>query len=71
MCTLPITIDQVKDLGSFAELEYIGGEEDDNVIQQYFDGLITELRLSRDNLVTGVGYPDLLMDKIKYGRNKI
>ena len=66
-----ITIDQVKDLGSFAELEYIGGEEDDNVIQQYFDGLITELRLSRDNLVTGVGYPDLLMDKIKYGRNKI
>ena len=66
-----ITIDQVKDLGSFAELEYIGGEEDDNVIQQYFDGLITELRLSHDNLVTGVGYPDLLMDKIKYGRNKI
>ncbi len=41
------------------------------MIQQYFDGLITELRLSRDNLVTGVGYPDLLMDKIKYGRNKI
>lgn len=64
-----ITIDQVKDLGSFMELEYIGSEVSDSLVQQYFNELITKLGLNREDLVAGVGYPDLLMDKIKYGRN--
>jgi adenylate cyclase class 2 len=64
-----ITIDQVNDLGSFIELEYAGSEVGDSLVQQYFNELITKLGLNREDLVAGVGYPDLLMDKIKYGRN--
>lgn len=57
-----IVVDKVENLGLFIELEYIG-ETNEN-ISSLFDGLIKKLGLDKNNLVAGLGYPDLLMDKL-------
>jgi len=57
-----IVVDNVTDLGSFIELEYIGEREKN--INSLFDELISNLELDKKNLVAGLGYPDLLMEKM-------
>ncbi len=57
-----ITLDKVENLGAFIELEYIGGSAED--ISLFFDELIKNLGLNKENIVAGLGYPDLLMNKL-------
>ena len=57
-----IVVDKVDNLGLFIELEYIG-EKSEN-IDSFFEELIKNLGLSKKNLVAGVGYPDMLMEKL-------
>ncbi len=58
-----ITLDKVENLGSFIELEYVGGTDEET--KSLFDKLIKNLGINKENIVAGLGYPDLLMDKLK------
>ena len=57
-----IVVDKVEDLGLFIELEYIGEINKD--INSLFNELIEKLGLDKKNLIVGLGYPDLIMDKL-------
>ena len=56
-----VVIDHVEDLGSFIEIEY-SGEINKKIIED-MDSLAAALNLKKENLVAGLGYPDLLINK--------
>lgn len=58
---MSIMLDWVENLGGFLEIEYCGNMNND--IQKEFDRIIKELNLNKKDIVSGVGYPDLLMEK--------
>ena len=58
---IKIVIDNVKNLGNFIEIEYCGKFTKE--IKNRFFGLIKTLELQDKDIIKGVGYPDLLMDK--------
>ncbi len=53
-----IVLDEIKDLGFFIEIEYVG-EETKNT-DSLFNEIIKKLGLKKENLISGVGYPDLI-----------
>lgn len=58
---IKIVLDKIKNLGTFIEVEYCG--KFTNKIEKQFNKTIISLRLKRKDKITGVGYPDLLMQK--------
>jgi len=58
-----IMIDKVKNLGTFIEIEY--NKKFTKKSREVFKFLINNLDLKEKNLIKGVGYPDLLIDKKK------
>lgn len=57
-----IMIDKVKSLGSFIEIEYCG--KFTQKVQKQLTSLINTLQLKEENLISGLGYPDLIMKKL-------
>lgn len=58
---MELVLDKVSGLGHFLELEYAGKSVKD--INLKFDKIVNSLGLSRNQIISGCGYPDLLMDK--------
>ncbi|MBU4347191.1 class IV adenylate cyclase [Patescibacteria group bacterium] len=58
---IKIVIDTIKNLGNFIEIEYCGRWTDN--IKKQFKELINLFQLNRNDKISGVGYPDLLMMK--------
>ncbi|MEA3515366.1 MAG: class IV adenylate cyclase [Nanoarchaeota archaeon] len=58
-----IVIDHVKDLGDFIEIEVDADNEAD--AEKIIYGIFTELEINSDDIISGKGYPDLLLDKIE------
>lgn len=61
--TVVITLDTVKDLGDFLEIEIIG--EDEATAQEEISRFEQELGLSEKTRIQKRGYPDLLIEKMK------
>lgn len=59
---IKIMIDKVKELGNFVEIEYCGKLTKE--VQKQFAFLVRTLQLKEKNLISGVGYPDLLIKKL-------
>ncbi len=62
-----IVVDYIKDLGDFIEIEY-SGKINKEMIKD-MDSLTVALNLKKKNLVSGLGYPDLLINKKKHDKN--
>jgi predicted adenylyl cyclase CyaB len=58
---IEIVLDKIKNLGSFIEIEYCG--KFNNKIKKEFEELAILLKLKKTDKITGLGYPDLLMQK--------
>jgi len=58
---IKIMIDKVKNLGTFIEIEYC--HKFTQKAKKEFISFINTLQLKEENLISGVGYPDLLMEK--------
>jgi predicted adenylyl cyclase CyaB len=58
---IKIMIDKVKKLGSFIEIEYC--RKSTQRAQKQLISLIKALQLKEENLISGLGYPDLLMER--------
>jgi len=56
-----IMVDKIQGLGTFVEIESIGNFTRD--IKERFNELINYFQLKSENKISGVGYPDLLMQK--------
>ena len=58
---IKVVLDSVENLGDFIEIEYLGKFTDS--IRDRFSYLVNEFQLRKGDLISGVGYPDLLMEK--------
>ncbi|MEK7203442.1 MAG: class IV adenylate cyclase [Patescibacteria group bacterium] len=58
---ITLMLDEVKRLGSFIEIEYCGTMT--KGIKTEFKKMISFLNLMEKDIISGVGYPDLLMNK--------
>ena len=56
-----IVIDQVKDLGDFIEIEVDADNEKE--AEQIIYNIFSELEINTDEIISGKGYPDLLLEK--------
>ncbi len=56
-----LVLDKVVGLGYFMEIEYVGKMTKIN--GQKFQELINYLNLKESQIISGCGYPDLLMEK--------
>jgi predicted adenylyl cyclase CyaB len=57
-----LVLDKVAGLGYFIEIEYVGRMT--KVTSNKFQELVNHLGLKKSQIVSGCGYPDLLMEKI-------
>jgi len=60
---IEIVMDKVKNLGNFIEIEFKGDPSRNTTMK--LQKVASALNLSQKDIVYGVGYPDLLMNKIK------
>ena len=58
---ISITLDKIEHLGSFIEIECMGHFTERK--REQFFSVIRKLNLKKENSISGVGYPDLLMKK--------
>lgn len=58
---IEIVLDNIETLGTFIEIEYCG--EFTDKIEKQFNEIAVLLNLKKEDKITGVGYPDLLMQK--------
>ena len=56
-----IVIDHVKDLGDFIEIEVDADNEKE--AEQIIYSIFSELEIDTNNIISGKGYPDLLLEK--------
>lgn len=60
--SINIVVDNIKNLGSFIEIEYCGKFSKD--IKNKFEKIAAALSVKKEDCIKGMGYPDLLMQKL-------
>ncbi len=60
---IEIVMDKVKNLGNFIEIEFKGNPSNNTIMK--FRKVASALNLNQKDIVSGAGYPDLLINRIK------